>query len=170
MKATSRSAINRDQSDLKTIEVPESVFHRWPPLHRDTARAPLWRRVSPVVTAAAEKLNTGGTIGEKYASGAEARVDFAVFAARLKSRPDTKPSTPGVFPQPVKPSSAMDETRSRASLPGSSSASTPYLPATRPVRSTIAPPNQDDRNRAGRSRRLAGGNRHAIRSSIWFER
>ena len=42
-------------------------------------------------------------IGEKHASGAEARIDFAAFAARLKSRPDTELSTPGVFPQPVKP-------------------------------------------------------------------
>jgi hypothetical protein len=40
---------------------------------------------------AAKKLNAGGAIDEKHASGAEARIDFAVFAARLKSRPDTKP-------------------------------------------------------------------------------
>ena len=42
-------------------------------------------------------------IAQKHASGAEARIDFAVFAARLKSCPDTKLTTPGVFPQPVKP-------------------------------------------------------------------
>ncbi|HEX3942017.1 MAG TPA: hypothetical protein VHX11_11095 [Acidobacteriaceae bacterium] len=38
---------------------------------------------------AAEKLNTGGAIVEKHASGAEARIDFAPFTARLKSCPDT---------------------------------------------------------------------------------
>jgi hypothetical protein len=54
---------------------------------------------------AAEKLNTGGAIVEKHASGAEARIDFALFTARLKSCPDTKLTTPGVFPQPVKPHS-----------------------------------------------------------------
>jgi hypothetical protein len=57
----------------------------------------------PGAEQAAEKLNTGGAIDEKHASGAEARIEFAVFAARLKSRPDTKLTTPGAFPQPVKP-------------------------------------------------------------------
>jgi hypothetical protein len=52
---------------------------------------------------AAEKLGTGGAQFEKHPSGAEARIDFAAFAARLKSRPDTELTTLGVVPQPVKP-------------------------------------------------------------------
>jgi hypothetical protein len=40
---------------------------------------------------------------QKHPSGAEARLDFAAFTARLKSRPDTELTTLGVFPQPVTP-------------------------------------------------------------------
>jgi hypothetical protein len=39
---------------------------------------------------AAEKPNTGGTIDEKHASGAEARIDFAAFTARLKRIPQER--------------------------------------------------------------------------------
>jgi hypothetical protein len=35
---------------------------------------------------------------QKASSGAEARIDFAAFAARLKSRPDTELTTLGFFP------------------------------------------------------------------------
>jgi hypothetical protein len=49
---------------------------------------------------AAEKLDTGGAIHKKHPSGAEARIDFAAFAARLKSRPDTELTTLG-FSQPL---------------------------------------------------------------------
>jgi hypothetical protein len=38
----------------------------------------------------------------QYPSGAKARVDFAAFAARLKSCPDAKLADFGVLPQPSK--------------------------------------------------------------------
>jgi hypothetical protein len=60
-----------------------------------------------VAKQAAEKGLHLTEMPEKRTAGAEARIDFAAFTARLKSCPDASAGPRGVFPQPVKPNMIM---------------------------------------------------------------
>jgi hypothetical protein len=60
------------------------------------------RRLAGAEQAAEKGLHLA-EMREERTAGAEARIDFAAFTARLKSCPDAPAGPRGVFPQPVKP-------------------------------------------------------------------